>query len=84
MVLLLRRDVISNLRNLRLSDGECAVTSLPIEIFHPVLFHPFRALAFNVSDQLADVDPAYRDENVDVVRNASSDDHSTLVVCDNA
>ena len=39
---------------------------------------------FNVSDQLADVDPAYRDENVDVVRNASSDDHSTLVVCDNA
>jgi len=84
MMLLLRRNIVGHLRNLRLADGECAVTTLPIESVHAIRFHPFRAFAFYIADQFADVDSAKRNQNVNVVRHTSGDDHATFVVRDDA
>ena len=82
VMLFLVANIPAHIGNLRLANGECSVSSLPVESVHTILLHPFRTIAFDVADQFTDVDASERDENVYVIRNAARDDHPTLIVGD--
>jgi hypothetical protein len=77
-------NVRRNGRDVRLADRKRAVPTLPIELceLRTLFFHPNGTVAFDITDQLANVDSSHRYKKMDMIRDAARDDHPAAVVRD--
>jgi hypothetical protein len=78
-MLLLIADIAYCFGNLRLADREGSITSLPIEFLAAVLFHPYRAVTFDVADQFGKVIAAQRNKKMRMICRAVRYDKFLLV-----
>ena len=77
MMFFLRRDIGAHLRDVRFAHGECAISTLPVEVrvCRPLFLHPFRRTLLRLLDQACNGNGAGKiAEDVNVILGAIDED----------